>query len=57
MDQLAVVIKRPPLLGVMVIVFVNGKRRCCVLLSHSVLYVKVVLCEGRAVGHRIGVLC
>jgi hypothetical protein len=43
MDQLAVVIKRRPFLGVMVFLFVNGKRRCWVSLSHSLLNLKDVL--------------
>lgn len=44
MDQLAVLIKRPTFLGVMVILFVNGNRHCCVLMSHF-----VALCEGCSV--------
>ena len=61
MDQLAVMIKRPSLNGVMVTLFVNGKRRYRVLSSHPSVYLKDVLrrlkkCKQGAVRHRIAVL-
>ena len=61
MDQLAVVIKRSPFLGVMVFQFVNGKRNCYFVESFMTLFQGCTVrclkkCTEGAVAQRIAVL-